>query len=445
MPQIEGRQTASANANAVDHEPSDLAQTLERHAFRKIAVRLLPILTIAFFLNFLDRNNIGYAALTMNKEIGLTAAQFGYGAGIFFLGYCFFEIPSNIALYRYGARVWIARIMITWGVISAATIFVRGPSSFYFLRFLLGVAEAGFFPGVAYYLGSWFPADYRARVLAWFLIAIPGSPVIGGPLSGLLFKLDGAAGLSGWKWLFIAEGIPSVIVGAILFWALRDTPAEAKWLTEEERRMVLARIASEPREQERKKLGPALKDVRVLILSGVMLGFTIGSYAVTIWLPQIIKGSHFSNLEVGFLSAIPYFFACVGSILWAANVDRSGRKIGNLTLACLISTIGLVISIVSHSFVISMIGMTVALIGITSARAIFWTIPTRFLTGIAAAGGLAFINSIGTLGGFIGPSIIGWFKDRTGSFSAGLLAVSGFLLLAMIFSISLRFFVRNEV
>jgi MFS transporter, ACS family, tartrate transporter len=442
MPQMESRETI--NANTAYGEASALARALERQAFRKIAFRLLPILTIAFFLNFLDRNNIGYAALTMNKEIGLTATQFGYGAGIFFLGYCFFEIPSNIALYRYGARVWIARIMITWGVISTATIFVNGPSSFYFLRFLLGVAEAGFFPGVAYYLGSWFPAEYRARVLAWFLVAIPGSPVIGGPLSGLLFKLDGAAELSGWKWLFVAEGVPSIIVGVILFWVLRDTPKEATWLSEEERRVVIARIAGEPREQERKKLGPALKDVRVLILSIVMLGFTIGSYAVTIWLPQIIKVSQFSNTEVGFLSAIPYFFACVGSIVWAANVDRSGKKIGNLTMACLVSTAGLVISIVSHSFIISMIGMAVALIGITSARAIFWTIPTRFLTGMAAAGGLAFINSIGTLGGFIGPSIMGWFKDRTGSFSTGLLAVSGFLLLATVLSISLKFVVRNE-
>jgi ACS family tartrate transporter-like MFS transporter len=442
MPHLEGQRTINANA-AID-EASAGASELERGAFRKIASRFLPILTIAFFLNLLDRNNIGYAALTMNKEIALTATQFGYGAGIFFLGYCLFEIPSNLAVYRYGARVWIARIMITWGLISTATIFVNGPSRFYFLRFLLGVAEAGFFPGVAYFLGRWFPAEYRARMLAWFLVAIPGSPVIGGPISGLLFRLDGVAGLSGWKWLFVAEGIPSILVGIGLYWILRDTPAEAKWLSEQERRLVIARIVSEPREQERKRLGSALKDVRVLILSIVMLGFTIGSYAVTIWLPQIIKGSRFSNTEVGFLSAIPYFFACGGSILWAAKVDRSGKKIGNVAMACLVSTVGLVISVVSPSFVISMIGMAVALIGITSARAIFWTIPTRFLTGMAAAGGLAFINSVGTLGGFIGPSIMGWFKDRTGSFSTGLVAVSGFLLLASMFSMSLKLFVRNE-
>jgi len=442
MPQLDGRETIPAHA-AENGAPARAPEP-ERQAFRKIALRLLPVLMIAFFLNFLDRNNIGYAALTMNKELGLTATQFGYGAGIFFLGYCFLEIPSNIALYRFGARIWIARIMITWGVISTATIFVKGPSSFYFLRFLLGVAEAGFFPGVAYYLGSWFPAEYRARVLAWFLVAIPGSPVIGGPISGLLFKLDGVAGLSGWKWLFVAEGIPSILVGITLYWILRDTPEQALWLSEQERRLVLARIASEPREQERKTLGPALKDIRVLILSTVMLGFTIGSYAVTIWLPQIIKGSQFSNTQVGFLSAIPYLFACAGSIFWAAKVDRSGKKIGNLTMACLLSTIGLALSILSGSFLVSMIGMTVALIGITSARAIFWTIPTRFLTGMAAAGGIAFINSIGTLGGFIGPSIMGWLKDRTGSFSAGLLAVSGFLLLATIFSVSLKFVVRKE-
>ena len=435
---------AIPGANAQDQGAADGVTALEQRAFRKIAVRLLPILTIAYVLNFLDRNNIGFAALTMNKEIGLTATQFGYGAGIFFLGYCFFEIPSNIALYRFGARIWIARIMITWGVISVATILARGPLSFYFLRFLLGLAEAGFFPGIVYYLGSWFPANYRARILAWFLVAIPAAPVIGGPISGLLFNLDGVAGLSGWKWLFVAEGLPSIVVGVLLLWILRDTPAQAEWLTEEERRAVTARIASEPREQERKGLGPALRDARVLILAGVMLGFTIGSYAVTIWLPQIIKGSRFSNTKVGFLTAIPYFFACVGSIWWAAIVDRSGKKINNLTLACLISAVGLVISIVFHSFTVSMIGMTIALVGITAARAIFWTIPTRFLTGIAAAGGLAFINSIGTLGGFIGPSIMGWLKDRTGSFSTGLLAVSGFLLLATILSISLKLLVKNE-
>jgi ACS family tartrate transporter-like MFS transporter len=431
-------------ADSSDREQSDPVKFLESRAFRKIAIRLLPILTIAFLFNFLDRTNIGFAALTMNKEIGLTATQFGYGAGIFFLGYCFFEIPSNIALYRYGARIWIARIMITWGVMSIATILAKGPWSFYALRFLLGVAEAGFFPGVAYYLGSWFPAEYRARILAWFLVAIPTAPLIGGPLSGLLFKLDGVAGLAGWKWLFIVEGFPSVVVGGILLWILRDSPGQAEWLSEGERRAVVARLANEPREREKTKLGPALRDTRVLILAGVMLGFTIGSYAVTIWLPQIIKGTRFSNMEVGLLSAIPFFFACVCSIRWAALVDRSGKKINNLTLACLISVIGLIISIMSHSFVISMTGMTIALVGITSARAIFWTIPTRFLTGIAAAGGLAFINSIGTLGGFIGPSIMGWLKDRTGSFSAGLFAVAGFLLLATMLSGSLKLFVKSE-
>ncbi len=203
-------------STAAQYEP-DLPNSIERRAFRKIAFRLLPILTVAFVLNFLDRTNVGFAALTMNKELGLTATQFGYGAGIFFLGYCFFGIPSNIAVYRFGARVWIARIMITWGVISAATILTRGPLSFYLLRFLLGLAEAGFFPGVAYYLGTWFPADYRARILAWFLVAIPAAPVIGGPLTGLLFRLDGVAGLSGWKWLFVAEGVPTIITGVILF------------------------------------------------------------------------------------------------------------------------------------------------------------------------------------------------------------------------------------
>jgi ACS family tartrate transporter-like MFS transporter len=417
---------------------------LERRTFAKVAWRLGPILTISYFLNYLDRNNVGFAALTMNREIGLTATQFGAGAGIFFLGYCFFEIPSNIALYRVGARLWIARIMITWGLISAASIFVTGPKSWYLLRFLLGVAEAGFFPGIAFYLASWFPAEYRARMLAWFLVAIPATSVIGGPISGLLLGMNGVAGIAGWKWLFILEGLPTVLLGIATLWILADRPEEAKWLSDEERRMIRERIESERREKEMRKLLSALKDVRVLILAGVQFGFTFGSYGAVIWLPQIIKAGHLSNVEVGFVTSGCYVLATVGMIVWAAHVDKSGRKIGNLTIACLTSAIGLLLAILVGNFWVSLAWMSVALLGITAARAIFWTIPTRFLTGMAAAGGLAFINSIGTIGGFVAPSLIGWLKDRTGSFSPGLLSMAGFLLLATVMAWSLKLFVKQE-
>jgi MFS family permease len=424
--------------------PPLAATDVERAAFTKAAWRLVPFLTIAYLLNYMDRNNVGFAALTMNADTGLTATQFGFGAGILFFSYSTFEIPSNIALYRYGARTWIARIMITWGIVSAATAFVTGPQSWYLLRFLLGVAEAGFFPGITFYLATWFPAEYRARMLAWFLVGIPLSTVVGGPVSGLLLQMDGYGGIAGWKWLFIIEGIPAALLGVAAFWVLPDGPEDATFLTDEERRLVRARIASERREKEQRHLLPALKDPRVLILTLAQFGFTAGSYGVGIWLPQILKTAHLSNLEIGFITGGCYVVASIAMIVWAARVDRSGRKIGNLTLACLVATMGLGAAILTPNIWLSLSLITVALIGITAARAVFWTIPTRFLTGLAAAGGLAFINSVGTLGGFVGPYAVGWLRDATGSFSAGLLAMAALLALATAMSWSLRFVVREE-
>jgi MFS transporter, ACS family, tartrate transporter len=413
-------------------------------AFMKAAWRLVPFVTIGYLLNYMDRNNVGFAALTMNRATGLTATQFGFGAGVLFFGYSFFEIPSNIALYRFGARRWIARIMITWGLVSAATAFVRGPQSWYLLRFLLGVAEAGFFPGITFYLATWFPAEYRARMLAWFLVAIPASTVVGGPVSGLVLQMNGVAGLAGWQWLFIIEGVPAALMGLAALRVLPDGPEDAAFLTADERRLVRARIDAERRERETRHLLPALKDPRVLILTVAQFGFTAGSYGVGIWLPQIMKDARLSNLTIGFLTGACYIVASVTMIAWAAWVDRSGRKIKNLTLACLVAAVGLVIAIVTPSFWWSLLWITMALSGITSARAIFWTIPTRFLTGLAAAGGLAFINSVATLGGFVGPYAMGWLRDATGSFSAGLMAMASLLVLATLMSWSLKLFVSQE-
>ena len=416
----------------------------ERRAFTKAAWRLVPFLTFGYLLNYMDRTNIGFAALAMNREIGLTATQFGFGAGLLFLGYSVFEIPSNMALYRYGARRWIARIMISWGIISAATAFIAGSQSWYALRFLLGVAEAGFFPGITFYLATWFPAEYRARMLAWFLVAIPVSTVVGGPLSGMLLQLDGLGGLPGWKWLFIIEGLPAALLGVAALRVLPDRPDAATFLSDEERRLVRERILSERRDKEMRQLLPALKDPRVLILAIAQFGFTAGSYGVGIWLPQIIKDAQLSNLAVGFVTGACYVVASVAMIAWAAWVDRTGKKIKNLTLACFVASLGLVLAIVSGNFWLSLWWITLALVGITSARAIFWTIPTRFLTGLAAAGGLAFINSIGTLGGFVGPYAVGWLRDATGSFSAGLMAMAGLLVLATVMSWSLKLVVNQE-
>ncbi len=418
--------------------------TSEDRVFTKIAWRMLPLLTVAYVFNYLDRTNIGFAALTMNTAIGLTATQFGTGAGILFLSYCLLEVPSNMILYRVGARVWIARIMISWGAISACTIFVTGPRSFYLLRFLLGAAEAGFFPGVAFYLGHWFPAQYRTRIIAWFMVAIPISSVVGGALSGLLLQMDGFLGLAGWKWLFVMEGVPVAVLGLVLVRVLAERPEEAAWLSPVERQLVRDRVAGEQRHNEVHRLLPALRDPRVLILGAVQFGFLVGSYGVGIWLPQIIKLGNLTNLQVGLVTSGSYAAASIGMILWANHVDRGGDKVINLAISCGLGGIGFVLAIVATNFWVSLAWLTVSLVGINGARGIFFTIPMRFLTGMALAGGLAFINSIGTAGGYVGPFLVGWLTDRTGSFSAGLGTMAGFLFFAAAMASSLKLFIERD-
>jgi MFS family permease len=424
--------------------PDPEVDGMRRRALSKAAWRLLPILTIAYVLNYLDRTSVGFAALTMNRDIGLTAYQFGWGAGLLFASYSIFEIPSNLVLLRVGARRWIARIMITWGVVAAANAFVVGPTSFYIVRLLLGAAEAGFFPGITFFLAAWFPAQYRARVLAWFLVAIPVSSVLGGPISGLLLELDGLAGLAGWQWMFIVEGLPASIIGLFILKVLSDRPEEAEWLSVEERAAMTAMLAEEQRDRARHSLWSALKDVRVLLLTGIQFGYTLGSYGIGIWLPQILKTHGLSNLVVGFVSAVPYVVASVAMLVWAAYVDRRGHKILNLTLGFLLATVGLVLSVGWTDLAPALIGLTVALVGVTSARAIFWTVPTSFLTGRGAAGGLAFITTFGSLGGFFGPFLVGWIKNSTGSFIMGLLAMAAILAVTTALSGALRLLVRQE-
>ena len=411
---------------------------------KKIAWRIVPLLTLAYVVNYLDRTNIGFAALTMNKDLGFTATEFGIGAGVLFIGYTVFEVPSNLALYRFGARRWIARIMITWGIVSALTALVVGVKSYYLARFALGVAEAGFFPGVAYYFAAWFPTQYRTRMLAWFLVAIPLSSVVGGPISGLLLELDGMLGLKGWQWLFIIEGIPAVILGIVVLRVLADRPDDATWLTGKERDILKGMLDAERRERPKSSVLTAVSDPRVVLLAVVQFGFTLGSYGVGIFLPQIIKTSDLSNMVVSLLAAVPYVFASIGMIWWAWRVDRTGKKIGNLTIACGVAALGLAASVLSGNLVVALGALTVALVGITSARAIFWPIPTRFLSGVGAAAGLAFINSIGTIGGFAGPYLMGVMRDFTGSFTAGLLAMAGILLLTTLLAACLKLVIKIE-
>lgn len=435
--------TSASHARAVPFA-SISDEELERQAVSKTAWRLLPLLTLAFIFNYIDRTSVGFAALSMNADLGLSATQFGWGAGILFAGYCLLEVPSNLMLYRYGARRWLARIMITWGIAAAATSLAVGPKSFYFARFVLGVAEAGFFPGVTFYLATWFPARYRTRMLAWFMVGVPVSSILSGPLSGLLLNMNGLLGLAGWKWMFILQGLPASIIGIVVLVMLRDNPSQASWLSDAERHALIGALASERREKEKKDLRAALKDKRVLILTGIQFGFVLGSYGIGIWLPTILKAHGLSIAAISLVSTVPYIFATVAMLTWARAVDRSGKKILNLLLTCLFGAGGMTIAAVFSGFWPAMIGITLAVIGVTTARAVFWSIPTRFLSGAAAAGGFAFINSVGTFGGFVGPFLVGWLRDITGSFAMGMLGMAAMLLVSTLLTASLRFFVKDE-
>ncbi|HHT8904486.1 TPA: MFS transporter [Burkholderia cenocepacia] len=411
---------------------------IEKAVLRKVAWRFLPLLIVAYIVNYLDRTSLGVAALTMNNDLHLTASEFGYAAGIFFVGYCLFEVPSNLALYRYGAKFWLTRIIITWGIVSASTAWVSGPVSFYLVRFLLGVAEAGFFPGVAYFLSCWFPKAYRARILAWFLLAIPASSLIGTPIAGWLLDLNGVGGLAGWKWMFVLVSLPAIALGCIFPMVLANSPRDATWLTKAERTTLEAILAGESKTTHKSRFSEALRDPRVLILAATQFGLIVGSYGIGVWLPQIVREHIRDNHLIALVSTVPYLFATFGPIIWAAWSDKTDSKIGNVVAGCTLSAAGLLLSLYNSSLLVSMLGITLALLGINAARAIFWAIPPRFLTGAAAAGGFAFINSVGTIGGLVGPAMIGVLKDWQGTFTAGLLGMAVFLTLSAMLAASLK-------
>ncbi|MDR5878047.1 MFS transporter [Caballeronia sp. LZ032] len=429
----------SLSSNVVADRPVDA--TLEQQAVKKAAWRFVPLLALAYFFNYLDRTSVGFAALTMNHDLGLTATQFGWGAGIMFAGYCVCEVPSNLALYRFGARRWLARIMITWGFFAAATALATGPASFYAIRLLLGIGEAGFFPGVIFFLVVWFPASYRTRVLAWFTVSTPLSSLVGAPLSTWLLSMDGVLGLAGWKWMFIAEGLPACVLGFLVLRMLVDRPADAKWLSPQERQALQNAFDREGAASTKKKdFGAALKDARTYILALISFGFTMGSYGIGIWLPQMLKAHGMSMTETGLLSAVPYFFATIALLWWARRVDRRGAPVANLAAGLLIGAATLGISTHFHQLLPAMSGITLALIGTIAGRTIFYTLPNRFLSGQAAAGGLALINSIGALGGFAGPYLVGYLKDSFGTFTAGMIGLSAVLFVTTLLTLSLYAF-----
>ena len=408
-------------------------QTVERRTIRKISWRLLPLIVIIYFVAYIDRTNVSFAALTMNKDLGLSPYIFGWGAGIFFLGYFLFEVPSNVILEKVGARIWIARFMITWGLVSGAMVFASGPASFLTLRFLLGVAEAGFFPGVILYFTYWFPKSYRARVISMLFIAVPGSNAVAAIISGAVLEMDGLLGLTGWQWMFIVEAVPAVLLAFAVLVLLTDRPAVATWLEPAEREWLESALRDERRQIERAGhlgLFQALTDARVLLLSLIYLTIVTATYGITFFLPQIVKGIGLSNVMTGLVTAIPYTIGTIGMLLWGASSDRRDERRWHFCVACLLAAVGLVGAGLFGSSFLALAFMSVATIGLYGSKPAFWPMPSTFLTGTAAAGGIALVNSIGNLGGYVGPFIVGWIKDSTGSFEAGLYFLAASALLS---------------
>lgn len=416
-----------------------------KSASGKIVRRLIPFLMLCYFVAYLDRVNVGFAALTMNADLGFTAEMFGFGVGIFFVGYILFEVPSNLLLERFGARMWIARIMVTWGLLAAGMALITGPKSFCVMRFLLGVAEAGFFPGIILYLTYWFTAEERARWIGMFMAAIPLSSAIGGPISGwILDHMNGAAGVAGWRWLFVLEGLPSVVVGLACFAYLDDGPATARWLEPAERDALMRRLEAERQHREAARtftLREALLNPRVLALSLVYFGIVSGNYGLGYWLPTIVKevaeatrldastGTRLNTLT-GILVAVPYSLAVIGMIWWSRRSDRTRERVWHVAGPSILGGVALVAAAYLGDPRLAAAAVTICAVCTYAALPTFWTLPTAFLTGTAAAGGIALVNAIGNLGGFAGPYLVGWVKDATGAPALGLAALAGGYVMA---------------
>lgn len=407
-------------------------------AIGKAARRLIPFLVLCYMVSFLDRVNVGFAALAMNEDLGFSPRVFGLGAGIFFVGYILFEIPSNLALQKFGARLWIARIMISWGLVATAMALVAGPASFYFMRFLLGVAEAGFFPGIILFLTYWFPARERARIVSTFMAAVPLATVFGGPLSGALLELDGLGGLKGWQWLFIIEGLPAVLLGLAVLKVLPDRPERAAWLSPKEKSALASLLAAEAkatRETGHAGLAEALTRPRVLVLGFLYFCIVIGLYGIGFWMPQVIQGFGLTPLRIGFLTAIPYLFAAIAMVAWGRRSDRTGERTWHVALPLLAGGAAFAWSAVSGPLLPTMIALTLATVGIYAAIGTFWSFPTAILTGTGAAAGIALVNSMGNLGGVAGPGMVGVMKEATGTFGGAMLFLAGALILGAVVAV----------
>ena len=406
---------------------------------RKVTWRLIPFLFILYVIAWLDRVNVGFAGLQMNADLGFSATVFGLGSGIFFLGYCLFEIPSNIILERVGARLWISRIMVTWGLISAALMFVRTPATFYLLRFLLGVAEAGFFPGVIYYLSLWYPAAHRARAIAAFMTAVPVSGLIGGPLSGALLELDGLHGLAGWQWLFLLEGLPAVILGTSVLFYLKDRPETTRWLTPVERDWLVETLAAERKTCVlRPNIRVALTDLTVWKLGFVFLLVAAGFYGYSFWAPLVIKSlTGLSNFKVGLVLGVISAVTIVGMLLNGYHSDQTGERAVHTAVPLFVMSVGLIGSALLHQPVLAIIALALIPLGHCASYGPFWSTPTQFLTGQAAAAGIALVTVIANVGSFAGPTLVGVLKAKTGTHTAAFALLGGLAVIAALLALKL--------
>lgn len=418
-----------------------MTHSIEHLTLKKITWRIVPFVMFAYFIAFFDRINIGFAALTMNQDLGFSSTVFGIGAGMFFIGYFLTDIPSNIILQKVGPRIWLARIMVSWGAIAACMMFVETATGFYILRFLLGVAEAGFFSGIILYLSTWFPVKRRAQVIAFFMAAAPISAMLGSPLAGTILSLHGALGLKGWQLMFLIDAIAAIILGVFTLFYLNDRPEKNRWLSQKETEWLITTLAQERSgqgSQAKTSIWKGLTDARVLTLAVVYFGTSAGLYSLNIWSPQFIKSFGLSTFQIGFVNAIPAALSVVAMILWAKHSDKTKERTWHVVSACLLACVGFILAGSVHSLPLAIFALILANIGISSCKPPLWSIPSLFLNGPAAAAGLAAINSIGNLGGFAGPAVIGWLKETTGDFSLALYCVAGMLVVSALLTLSIE-------
>jgi ACS family tartrate transporter-like MFS transporter len=418
-----------------------VTDALERETVRIVSRRLLPTLFILYIAAFLDRTNVSLAALQMNQDVGLSSAAYGFGAGVFFIGYGLFEVPSNLLLARLGARVWIARIALTWGVLACAMMLVRGPTSFYVLRFLLGAAEAGAFPGIVFFLSEWFPERQRASALSKFMVSIPLASAIGGPLGGVLLSLNGKLGLAGWQWLFLAEGLPSIVLGVLVLLTLTDRPSQATWLRDDQRHWLIARL-----EQERAARSDVETNATRAMFSGIVWWLAILYFlAIAAELGPIFFGPvllsealHIDSLHVGYLIGVIGLAGVFGMLLNGAHSDRSGERVIHSAVSMVVMASGFVLTALARDGAMVIAGLALISFAVNAFLPVFWCVPSLMLGGTAAAGGIAVINSIGNLGGFAAPTIVGWGKSFTGNYVGSMLLLGGFAMVAAGMMLAMR-------